>query len=352
MSKCELTDLTVAPAGVHADVLRVTPLGRHDSSYVYFVAGGVLTTTPNARGEVAVPGVCKNRDEEEACNLYLWNGEKTTFIAAGVSPGGRLSDEQTSPDGKWLAFESEKSLTGYGNAAPNGEFVNELFLYSAATGQLVCASCNPTDEPPIAGGGGGVAHFPLGDIFEETFGVFSSRHLLTDAGKVFFETYEALVPADTNGKLDVYEYEGGRVQLISSGTSSFESNLEGASESGNDVFFRSDQQLVPQDSQEGMIVIYDARVVGGFPAVASLPACTTADACRTPVSPQPSIYGAPASQTFSGLGNLAPPEAKPKAKPKAKPVKCKKDFVKKKGKCVKKTAKKAKKSAHANRRGK
>ena len=128
------------------------------------------------------------------------------------------------------------------------------------------------------------------------------RHLLTDAGQVFFETTEALVPSDTNGELDVYEYEGGHVYLISSGTSSFESNLEGVSESGDDVFFRSNQQLVPQDNQEGQIVIYDARVAGGFAEPSSPPACTTADACRTPVSPQPSIYGAPASQTFSGVG--------------------------------------------------
>ena len=178
---------------------------------------------------------------------------------------------------------------------------------------------------------------------------------LTDAGRVFFETRDALVPSDTNGQLDVYEYEGGHVYLISSGTSSYESNLEDASESGDDVFFRSDQALVPQDNQEGMIAIYDARMAGGFPAPASPPACTTADACRTPVSPQPSIYGAPASQAFSGLGNLAPPEVKPKAKPKAKPVKCKGDGSRrggKKRKCVSKTAKKAKKSVHANRRGK
>ncbi len=80
---------------------------------------------------------------------------------------------------------------------------------------------------------------------------------------------------------------------------------------------------MPQDNQEGQVVIYDARVEGGFAELSSPPACTTADACRTPVSPQPSIYGAPSSQTFSGAGNLAPPEAKPKAKPKAKPVKCK-----------------------------
>ncbi len=186
---------------------------------------------------------------------------------------------------------------------------------------------------------------------EETFRTLT-QHLLTDAGQVFFETRDALVPSDTNGQRDVYEYEGDHVYLISSGTSSADSNLEGASESGDDVFFRSSQALVPQDNQEGQIVIYDARVGGGFAELSSPPACTTADACRIPVPPQPSIYGAPASQTFSGVGNLVPPAAKPKAKPKAKPAKCKKGFVKKKGKCVRKTAKKAKKSAHANRRGK
>jgi hypothetical protein len=189
----------------------------------------------------------------------------------------------------------------------------------------------------------------------ENHGIFPSRHLLTDTGQVFFETGEGLVPSDTNGQLDVYEYESGHVYVISSGTSSYESNLEDVSESGDDVFFRSNQQLVPQDTQEGMIVIYDARVAGGFPAPASPPACTTADACRTPLSPQPSIYGAPASQTFSGVGNLAPPETKPKAKPKAKPVKCKGDGSRrgeKKGKCVRKPGKKPEKSAHANRRGK
>jgi DNA-binding beta-propeller fold protein YncE len=343
-SKCELSDLTVAAAGEHADVLRVTPLGAHDSSDVYFVAEGVLASNTreftNGEGKTVVEGA-----EAGKQNLYLWNGEKTTFIVTGVSYNYwyGYGEGQTSPDGKWLLFESEKSLTGYDNAAA------ELFLYSAATGRFVCASCNPTGEP-----GGGVAPY-LGNGEALRLGVFRSRQLLTDAGQVFFESGEALVPADTNGQLDVYEYEGGRVYLISSGTSSFESNLEGASESGNDVFFRSNQALVPQDTREGMIVMYDARVAGGFAESSSPPACTTADACRTPVSPQPAIYGAPSSQTFSGVGNLAPSEVKPKAKLKAKPVKCKGDGSrrgKKKGKCVRKPKKKVRQSAHTNKAGK
>jgi NHL repeat len=359
-SKCELTDLTVAAASEHADVLRVTPLSGHDSSYVYFAAKGVLASNTreftNSKGKTVVEGA-----EPGKPNLYLWNGNKTTFIATlgttltNPSEEGWFDGGRTSPDGKWLSFESNKSLTGYDNVEPTGyyagQLAKELFLYSATTGQLVCASCNPTGEAPVGaekvGEEESSAILPGG-------GVLRSRGL-TDAGRVFFETRDALAPSDTNGQSDVYEYEGGHVYPISSGTSSFESNLDDASESGNDVFFRSNQALVPQDTQEGQIVIYDARVAGGFPAPASPPACTTADACRTPVLPQPAIYGAPASQTFSGVGDLALPETKSKAKLKAKPVKCKGDGSRrgeKKGKCVRKPAKKAKKSAHANRRGK
>jgi DNA-binding beta-propeller fold protein YncE len=319
---CKLIDLTVAKAGEHADVLRVTPLGRQDSSYVFFVAKGVLASNTreftDSEGKTVVEGA-----EAGQQNLYLWNGEKTTFVASGIDDNGTSGIEQTSPDGKWLAFESKKSLNGYDNVKPNGFPADELFLYSAGSGShpptLACASCNPAGE--AAGEEGGVV--PPARGFEGAFNMVLSRRLLTDAGRVFFDAKEALVPSDTNGQLDVYEYESGHVYLISSGTSSFESNLQGASESGRDVFFRSNQALVPQDVQEGMIVIYDARVDGGFPAPASPPPCTTADACRTPVLPQPSLYGAPSSQTFSGVGNLTPTsQVTPhkKAKPKRQKV--------------------------------
>ncbi len=344
-SKCELTDITVAAGSEHADVLSVTPLGGHDSSDVYFVAKGVLASNTreftNSEGKTVVEGAQAGKE-----NLYLWNGNQTTFIATDVSYDGisGFAGEQTSPDGKWLSFESHESLTGYDNVEPNSGSARELFLYGAGSGShpptLVCASCNPSGEPPVAGGG--VVQFPGGQ--GQFIGIFRSRRVLTDAGQVFFETGEALVPADTNGVLDVYEYEGGHVYLISSGTSSFESNLEDVSESGDDVFFRSNQQLVPQDNQEGQIVIYDARVDGGFAEPSSPPLCTTADACRTPVAPQPSVYGAPASQTFSGVGNLAPPPSSSGKTTVKKVTKCKKGVrheCKKKPKTKHKSARKA-----------
>ncbi len=329
-SRCELSDLTVAEAGKPADVLHVSSLGGRDSSHVYFVAEGVLAT--NKRSYVDSKG---NEVEKGAVdgehNLYLWDSGMTTFVATlGESESGVGA---VSPDGTWFAFTSYKDLTGYNNTQPsNGEPAQEIFLYDVASNRLVCASCNPSGEAPVGGGASRVS---------------VAQRPLADGGRLFFQTLEALVPSDTNNQMDVYEYEDGRPSLISSGTSASESTFQGASESGDDVFFVAHQQLVPQDTQKEGTVVYDARVGGGLPAMVSPPPCTTADACRAPVAPLPSVFGAPASATFSGAGNLAPSSPTVVKKVTKKTVKCKQGFTKKKNKCVKN---KKSKRASRNRR--
>jgi hypothetical protein len=324
----------------------LTPLGdakaalagiSEDGSYVYYYA------------ETALPGSQSNQLDETAQdgkpNLYVEHEGTIAFITHE-----RVGAGQISPNGAYFAFNSDKSLTGYDNNGVNG-VVPEIYLYSAASNRFACASCNPSGEPPtlageVAGGGGGGVRGGGGFLG----GV---PHYVSNNGQVFFQTGEALLPSDTNGQNDVYEYEDGGLHLVSTGTGSTESTLLDTSESGDDVFFLTRQKLLPQDTNEEALSIYDARVDGGFPETAMPPPCTTADACRSAPAPQPSIFGEPASQTFSGIGNLAPAEVKAKAKPKAKPVKCKKGSVKRKGKCVKKakkSGKNAKKSAHANKR--
>jgi hypothetical protein len=70
-------------------------------------------------------------------------------------------------------------------------------------------------------------------------------------------------------------------------------------------------------------VVYDAHectseVPCYVPPVVS-PACSTEASCRPAPTPQPSIYGAPSSATFSGAGNITPvPVGSSKAKAKAK----------------------------------
>jgi hypothetical protein len=65
--------------------------------------------------------------------------------------------------------------------------------------------------------------------------------------------------------------------------------------------------------------VYDAHECSaGSPCVAALaeqPQGCEGDACQSP-TPQPEIFGAPASATFEGAGNLIPPAPAPPAKPK------------------------------------
>jgi hypothetical protein len=85
------------------------------------------------------------------------------------------------------------------------------------------------------------------------------------------------------------------------------------------VFFLTSAKLSPLDGDAARDV-YDAHVCTSaepcitFPDVAS-PPCTTEASCKASPTPQPSIFGAPASATFQGPGNPSPP---PPVKPKPK----------------------------------
>jgi len=291
----QLTDLTSAE---HAEFLKM--LGLSAAGAVYFEAGGVLSgSQTNQHGEAAQPG---------GANIYEWEGGQTTFIATVADYGLIAGDTAVSPNGVFLAFVSPGSLTGYDNTDQStGQPAPEIYLYSSASKGLACVSCNPSGEAPSGTAGevllGGAR---LVDI-EHGPGE-GSPHYLSNDGRIVFQTEEALLPGDTNGQMDVYEYEDGQLHLISSGTGGSRSWLLDASEEGKDIFFLSRQPLVPQDTggEEESNIVYDAREGGGFPATASPPACTTADACRVPAATQPSIYGAPSSQTFTGAGNSSP----------------------------------------------
>src|SRR4029077_12952516 len=133
-----------------------------------------------------------------------------------------------------------------------------------------CVSCAPSGAPPA-----GPA--TLRTIEPPTVGASEPaivlRNLSSDGGRVFFESSVALLPRDTNGVQDVYEWEqqgvgscqgssesfsaasGGCLYLISSGRSPEASFFADASANGNDVFFFTDQPLVGQD-QDGAVDVY------------------------------------------------------------------------------------------------
>jgi hypothetical protein len=344
-----LTDLTPGP---EAGVPGVVNEASQDGSYLYFIANGVLTSVPNSLGEAASPGDCQEVGQaERACDLYLSHDGAVSFIhkvsgEAALGDYTRLSllkhhfASRVTPDGLHIAFFAEDG----GRSGPFHAAFRELFEYSAGSGQVsrLCGCAGSEFR--------GLSDNILG-LEQETRTFHYTRGLSDDGTRVFFESYEALVPGDTNGQPDVYEFEldgtggctvaPGCVYLVSSGTSSQGSWFLDASASGGDVFFTTNQQLVSADT-DNSFDLYDARVEGGFPSPLKPPECL-GDGCLN-VPPAP-IDATPASFTFSGTGNLTPAQAaKPAAKSRApkkksKPKK-KRSGKKAKGKRAGKTSRK------------
>ncbi len=222
-------------------------------------------------------------------------------------------------------FSSPARLTGYDNAGHE-----ELYLYNAPPkSTLTCVSCNPSGAPASS-------DVYLTHDFDEGFAApnarnaFLTRNLSEDGRRVFFETEEALVPQDINGRIDVYEWEqkgeggcpkgGGCVYLISTGQSADNSFFGDASANGEDVFLFTRQSLVSQD-QDYNLDLYDARVDGGIAAQnpATMVPCG-GEVCHGVPALAP-VFGTPSTAMPSGAGNLTPPatESKSPAKAKANP---------------------------------
>jgi hypothetical protein len=239
--------------------------------------------------------------------LELWNGHTGTTTQI-VGLGGEGAQSATvAGDGMGVVFTSRASLTGY----PNGG-LSEVFVYDATAGRLHCASCNPTGEPPTAYTEGlSMAAFPTPSNHE----TYRPRWISRDGSRVFFNSFEPLVPQDTNAVLDVYEWErdgagsctqsGGCIYLLSGGTGSYKSWFIDASSSGDDVFILTRAQLAPEDRNENYD-LYDVRAGGSL----SPPAVCSGAECEGGLSVPP-VFGSPSSLTFAGAGNLTAAGAAP-----------------------------------------
>jgi len=142
----------------------------------------------------------------------------------------------------------------------------------------------------------------LGAGLGSDFGFDSVGTNVTDGGRAFFESPDALVSSDTNGKFDVYEWENGRVTLLSTGRGDADSYFADASQSGDDAFFVTRDRLVGQD-QDNNYDLYDVRVNGGLAGQSlPVPPPPCGEDCQGVPSDQPSGPLA-ASVAFSGPGN-------------------------------------------------
>jgi len=349
--KCDLRDATPALHPGEAANIQGQVIGADENArYVYFTTNGALT--PNA-----VHGSCEEGTPEPldtSCNLYVYDSESGTLHLVAVvsnldSPdwnaGARGSHTglagltaRVSPNGRYLAFMSARSLTGFDNRGARSNALNEeVFQYDRVSDELVCVSCAASGERPegildtgefpgllvdrsgvwtgrsLAGSLPGWSHIDLGHA------TYQPRYLL-DSGRMFFNSEVGLVPGDNNRKEDVYEYEpdghggcheaSGCVGLMTGGTSGEESALLDASASGDDLFVMTAAKLAAGD-KDAALDVYDAHVcTEAAPCLSPAPIppeeCGSTDACRPAPSPQPDQFEVPATAMLSTGGNITP----------------------------------------------
>lgn len=311
----------------------VTPVNvATGGTRAYFISPSALTAEPNPNKEKAVAS-------KE--NLYLSEEGQISFVARVTKrdvegeerPDGKVGGlglwayalherkpavdpSRTIPSGTTLLFESRADLTEF-----ESEGFAQVYRYDSAENRLDCLSCNKTATAPTGDAS-------LQSIAPEQFapepagGFLEIRDQSPDGKRAFFQTAEPLVIGDTDGKLDVYEWEeegvgsceeeGGCVYLVSGPHSTGADYLYAMSESGDDVFFRTSDELLPRDV-ETTLSIYDARVNGGFFEPAKRIPCTEGETCHPLPTPPPSL-------SPSGVSSTPPPgvQACPKGKHRVK----------------------------------
>ena len=288
--------LTLVASGVASvgQLLNPSVLVSEDGSTVYYLGdyegrGGIFRYE-TATGKTSFVAVTQETEVEEERSYVTPNGESLLFASGSQDAPGPV--EFLGPGGR---LEEESRGAGH----------EELYRYDAADGSVMCVSC-----------GEGVAPAKVSRVREPgteyellpSDGPSTALSMSDDGRRVFFQTTAQLVPQDgnettakeeaENGVLlgrgtDVYEWEAdgteeepgvfcgvvnGCTHLISAGEDVGPEYFLGASSSGDDVFFTSAAQLVPQATPE-FTNIYDARVGGGFPPPPPIVECTSLSGC-------------------------------------------------------------------------
>lgn len=219
--------------------------------------------------------------------LYLWEqpaqdeaGQLTAV--ATVSPDSVPEDPRlrVSRSGRYALFTSRISLDPRHRAG-----VNAIYRYDVETGDRTCISCRP--DGTVGTGDAALRPYRWRYAVSVTSQFVQPRNL-TEDGRVYFQTDDALVTADTNNEADVYEYDAGRVTLLSTGRGPGTDFVDN-SEDGRTVFFTTPESLVPTDVDGGYPDVYASRVGGGFPVPPAPPMPCSGDSCQGPFLSPPTL---------------------------------------------------------------
>jgi hypothetical protein len=195
-------------------------------------------------------------DTDASMDIYERTGTATTLISTGPSGGNGAFHADffdASKDGSRVFFETNEALV-----ADDADSARDV--YERANGVTTRISTGPT--------GGNAAQ----DSF---FGGISQ-----DGLHVFFVTYEPLVAADNDSsRRDVYERFGGSTSLVSigpqGGTALLEAAYAGSTPEGSTVWFTTQEKLVAGDTDSatdvyeregGVTTQISTGANGNFPA--------------------------------------------------------------------------------------
>jgi hypothetical protein len=338
-----------------AGELKLFNLEAGQSTVLASTVHGVLGASSDLRRVYFVAtGVLANGAEAGNPNLYLYEaGQPLHYIATlssadlGEAPGSIGVDllapwrrvARVSPDGRSVVFMSRASLTGRDTKdTANGQADAEIYRYTTTSPALACISCSPAGARPtgreFALSNHGSGYWYASSLTGLGFQLHFPRVIASDGNRVFFNSFNRLVLADTNGAQDVYEWEApgtgtcaegssaysaqavGCVSLISDGHNPGDSEFVDADIDGRDAFFTTASSLVAADP--GQVDVYDARVDGGFAAPVSPKECTGEDCQQSPLPP-------PVPPSASEGSNAGNPRFRPH---------CKKGFVHKHRRCI------------------
>src|SRR5215210_1497969 len=224
-------------------------------------------------------------DTDAATDVYERSGGATTLISRGALTGSGTEPVtflDASADGSRVLFSSTESLAATDTDA-------SIDLYERASGATTQLS-----RGAVNGNG----------AWQVTY-----RGASADGNRVFFDTEEALVSADADAALDVYERAAGQTTRVSPGTADAPAEFGGVSRDGARVFFRSAERLASSDTDDAGDV-YAAGVAQAASTPTATPTSTatptpgpaTAPVVATPVTPPPPAAGglAPRAPTLVG----------------------------------------------------
>jgi sugar lactone lactonase YvrE len=234
----------------------------------------------------------------EPGHLLFWHDGDLGQLPPGTFVG-------VSPSGRYALIRSEAKLTDYdphstAPGCPSGA-CRQLYRFDTVSEETICVSCRPDDGEPTG----------PADAVDPS--VTNGARIIED-GRVFFTTSDPLAVADTNEKLDAYEFDGAQARLISAGDGPGDSYFQGVSDDGVDVYFTTNDRLVGIDT-DGQTDLYDARVGGGIAAQNPPDVPTGSDCEGERCLGAPS---APAPLPSAGSGNFAGPGSPSQRKHKKK----------------------------------